>query len=180
MPTPLDELDRSIVALLQEDGRASNVVIARRLGYSEATIRKRLDRLLSSGIVRVAALLDPAKANLTMPIIIGIEVDLVAAQETALQLAALPEVCSVKMVTGAYDVIAEAVLASHDQLLPFLVDRIAVIPGVKRTETLHVLKTVKQACEWELPGPGEGSAGSGASRKPGDVIPGVIVVPSED
>jgi hypothetical protein len=70
------------------------------------------------------------------------------------------------------------VLASHDQLLPFLIDRLAVIPGVKRSETLHVLKTVKQACEWELPGPGEPLAGPRASGKPGEVIPGVIVVPS--
>lgn len=178
MPLTLDELDRSIVAILQEDGRASNVVIARRLGYSEATIRKRLDRLLSSGVIRVAALLDPAKANLTTPIIVGIEVDLVVAQETAEQLAALPEVCSVKMVTGAYDLVVEAVLASHDQLLPFLVDRVAVIPGVKRTETLHVLKTIKQACEWELPMPGGAPSGAQASGRSGDIIPGVIVVPS--
>jgi hypothetical protein len=66
------------------------------------------------------------------------------------------------------------VLASHDQLLPFLVDRVAVIPGVKRTETLHVLKTIKQACEWELPMPGGVPSGAQASG----IIPGVIVVPS--
>lgn len=173
MAQALDELDRSIVAILQRDGRASNVEIARQSGFSEATIRKRLERLLASGIIRVTALLDPAKVNLSMSIVVGIEADLTAAQRIAEQLAALPEVCSVKLVTGAYDLLVDAVLSSNDQLLPFLVDRVATIPGVKRTETLHVLKTVKQACEWEL-----SDGGNAPPRKPGDVIPGTIVVPS--
>jgi len=171
----LDELDRSIVAILQENGRASNVEIARQSGYSEATIRKRLERLLAGGIIRVTALLDPAKVNLTMPIVIGIEADLAASQQIADRLGELPEVCSVKLVTGAYDLLVEAVLSSNDQLLPFLVDKVAVIPGVKRTETMHVLKTVKQACEWGLP--------EGVMATPtwsGDVIPGAIIVPSEE
>jgi Lrp/AsnC family transcriptional regulator for asnA, asnC and gidA len=173
MAQALDELDRSIVVILQGDGRASNVEIARQLGYSEATVRKRLERLLESGVIRVTALLDPAKVNLTMPIVVGIEADLSAAQQIAEHLAALPEVCSVKLVTGAYDLLVDAVLSSNDQLLPFLVDRVAAIPGVKRTETLHVLKTVKQACEWGL-----SDIGDTPPRKPGDVIPGAIVVPS--
>jgi DNA-binding Lrp family transcriptional regulator len=96
------------------------------------------------------------------------------AQRIAEMLAGLPEVCSVRLVTGAYDLLVDALLESPDRLLPFLVDRVAAIPGVKRTETLHVLKTVKQACDWSAP---ERSVGPGPGA-PGDVIPGAIVVPS--
>ena len=42
----LDELDRDIIRALQQDGRRSNVEIARDLGVAESTVRKRLERLL--------------------------------------------------------------------------------------------------------------------------------------
>ena len=42
----MDELDRKIVGILQQDGRASNAKIARQLGVSEGTIRRRLKRLI--------------------------------------------------------------------------------------------------------------------------------------
>ena len=56
----LDQTDRSIVQLLQTDGRRSNVDMARELGLSESTIRKRLERLLSDGELRIASFLNPA------------------------------------------------------------------------------------------------------------------------
>jgi Lrp/AsnC family transcriptional regulator for asnA, asnC and gidA len=174
MTHALDDLDRSIVAVLQQDGRASNVEIARKLGYSEATIRKRLERLFAAGVIRVTALINPAKISFSTMVVVGIEADLSEAQRIAEMLAGLPEVCSVRLVTGAYDLLVDALLESPDRLLPFLVDRVAAIPGVKRTETLHVLKTVKQACDWSAP---ERSVGPGPGA-PGDVIPGAIVVPS--
>lgn len=176
----LDELDRSIVALLQRDGRAPNVVIARELGLSEGTVRKRIKRLLSGGVIRVTAVVDPTRLNLGTPVLISIEADVTRLQEIGECLAAMPEVCSVKLVTGAFDLVAEAALSSSDRLLPFLIDRVAAIPGVKRTETCHVLKDIKQACDWVIPvEPGGGQEESPQrSGRPESVIPGAIVVPS--
>ena len=42
----MDELDRKIIALLQVDGRSSNAKIARAVGVSEGTVRRRLRRLI--------------------------------------------------------------------------------------------------------------------------------------
>ena len=47
----LDEIDRQIVAILQSNGRTANVDIARQLGIAEATVRKRLDRLLGQQVI---------------------------------------------------------------------------------------------------------------------------------
>jgi len=41
----MDETDRSIVGILETNGRASNATIARRVGVSEGTVRRRLKRL---------------------------------------------------------------------------------------------------------------------------------------
>ena len=50
----IDELDRRIILLLQEDGRASNTFLARSAQVSEGTVRRRLKRLIGEGIVKIA------------------------------------------------------------------------------------------------------------------------------
>ncbi|HAJ00941.1 MAG TPA: Lrp/AsnC family transcriptional regulator, partial [Dehalococcoidia bacterium] len=51
----MDELDRRIISLLQMDGRASNAKIAREVGVSEGTVRRRLRRLIQEDVVKVIA-----------------------------------------------------------------------------------------------------------------------------
>lgn len=179
MAHTLDELDRQIIALLQKDGRLSNVEVARTLGLAEGTVRKRLDRLLSAGIMRIMAVTDPAALGLPASILIGIQVELGQLNEVARRLAALPEVLSVDIVTGTYDVIIEAALPSGEHLLSFLIDKVSAIPSVKRTETSHVMQVVKRACDWsitELPG-GQASQSSQTTSPVDQIVPGTIVVP---
>ncbi len=51
----MDELDRGIIELLQLDGRASNAKVAREVGVSEATVRRRLSRLIQQDVLRITA-----------------------------------------------------------------------------------------------------------------------------
>ncbi len=178
MAHPPDEFDRKIIALLQQDGRLSNVEVARSLGLTEGTVRKRLDRLLSDGIIRIMAVADPGTLGLTASVVIGIQTDLGQINEVAQRLAALPEVHCVNIVTGTYDVMIEAVLPTGEHLLSFLIDKLATIPGVKRTETSHVLQVVKRACDWTVPGTSAERLRSVAvPASPADqVVPGAIVV----
>ena len=71
----MDELDRRIIHILQEDGRASNARIARDVGVSEGTVRRRLKRLIQEGVIRVAAFPDPEALGYTTEALIGIQVD---------------------------------------------------------------------------------------------------------
>jgi Lrp/AsnC family transcriptional regulator, regulator for asnA, asnC and gidA len=173
----LDEVDYRIVAFLQKDGRIPNVEIARELGLAEGTVRKRLEWLCASEVIRITAIPDPDKLGLTTRIYIGIEADQAQLQAVAEQLAAIPDIRSVSIATGTYDVIVEAVLPSSSHLLSFLLDKVAGIPGVKRTETCHVLKMVKRARDWMIPNE---HVASSTSRTPPseEVIPGTIIVPS--
>jgi len=181
MTHKLDEWDRRIVSILQRDGRASNVDIARELGLAEATVRKRIERLLESGIIRVRAVADPESLGLTTRMMIAIQTDQTELESVADRLASIQEVLSVSIVTGTYDVIIEVALPSSGQLLSFILDKVVTIPGVKRTDTYHVLKVVKQANMWGLPdqsvaGSGQPSRRSSTSDK--NVVPGSIVIPS--
>jgi DNA-binding Lrp family transcriptional regulator len=151
MSYTLDKLDRQIIALLQRDGRMANVEIARELGVAEGTVRKRLERLAESGIIHITAVVNPSVLTAATPVFVGMEVELQRLDEAAAELAAMPEILRVAIVAGEYDIIVEAVLSSTDQLLPFLRDRLGVVPGVKDTETFQVLELAKWSTEWDIP-----------------------------
>lgn len=151
MPVALDETDLRIVRLLQADGRMSNVDIGRALSMSEATVRKRVDRLLSEKVIRVAALPDLGAVGYPVTTVITLRVELSQIEAVSRALAALPEVRWVAHTTGEYDLILEAAFATDEQLLRFLTAQLAAIPGIRSTSTAHVLRTPKVLADWRLP-----------------------------
>lgn len=155
MTYQIDETDAKIIWLLQEDGRRSNVDIARNVGVSEATVRKRLDRLLSEGIIQVVGMVAPAQVGLPKEIIIFLQVELAQLDEVATKVSQMPETRSLRYTTGEYDMVLEAFFPSDEALFQFLTQRLASIAGVKRTATAHVLRVIKRAEEWRLPLGGE-------------------------
>jgi Lrp/AsnC family transcriptional regulator for asnA, asnC and gidA len=151
MANNLDSVDMQIIRILQENGRASNVQIARQVGVSEATVRKRLDRLVSERVVRITAVPDAGRIGLATVTFIAMDVDLSQLDRIADQLSRLPEVRTIYYTTGESDLILEAWFSSSDELLRFLTHRIASIPGIQRTATSHVLRTMKDGSTWVLP-----------------------------
>ena len=63
----------------------------------------------------------------------------------------LPETRYLGYSAGAHDLVMECFFYSHEHLLHFLRSKIAVIPGVKTTDTSIILKVRKFSYEWELP-----------------------------
>ena len=65
MAEALDELDRNILALIQEDAGLSLDEIARRVGASKTPVWNRIRKMRASGLIRAeVALLDPEKLGL--------------------------------------------------------------------------------------------------------------------
>src|SRR4051794_28220570 len=86
-PGLLDDLDRKIISFLQEDGRASNTQIARALDLTEATIRKRVRRLMSEGVLNIGAMPTPQTVNRMSSVVIGLSVALEFTRDAAERLA---------------------------------------------------------------------------------------------
>ena len=140
----MDELDTKIIALLQEDGRASNAGIARKVGVSEGTVRRRLRRLIQDEYIRVVALLDPGRMGYASEALIGVQVDPDKVDQVSEDLTQLEEVNWVAITTGAYDIFAWATLHSSESLGIFLRTKVGTIPGVRRTETFVNLSMKKR------------------------------------
>ncbi len=147
----LDAIDLKIIAILQQDGRTSNVDIARRVDISEATVRKRLERLLSDGVIRITAVPNAAKIGFSTITFLALSIDLSKVDQIAAQLERVPEVRAIHYTTGESDLVVEAWFPSNDALLHFLTHQIASIPGIRQTATSHVLRTMKDSSEWILP-----------------------------
>lgn len=140
----MDELDRKIIALLQQDGRASNAGIARQVGVSEGTVRRRLKRLVQDEYIKVVALLDPAKMGYHSEALIGVQVDPDKVDQVAENLAKLDEISWVAVTTGSFDIFAWATQVSSEALGVFLRTKVGTIPGVRRTETFVNLAMKKR------------------------------------
>lgn len=146
-----DETDLRIISLLQEDGRMSNVDLARTLMMAEGTVRKRVDRLISERVIRVVALPNPAVVGCPLLAVIMLCVDLAHIESAAQVLKEMPEIRWVAHATGKYDLILEAAFASDEHLRQFLTGSLAGIAGAQGATTAHVLRTVKSLADWRIP-----------------------------
>ncbi|MFN2291558.1 MAG: response regulator [Anaerolineae bacterium] len=151
MPYQLDAIDRQIIRILQVDGRTANVEVARRVGMSEATVRKRLERLVSEGVIHIAAVPNPSKVGLSTVTFITLDVELGLLERIADELAQSTQVRAIYYTTGENNLIVEAWFHSSDDLLQFLTQEIASIRGIQRVTTSHVLRTLKDGRHWVLP-----------------------------
>lgn len=140
----MDELDRKIIDTLQSDGRASNAGIARDVGVSEGTVRRRLKRLVQEEFIQIVAVPDATKMGYDSQALLGVRVDPDKVDQVADDLEGLDEIRWAVVTTGSYDVFAWANLPSAEDLGIFLRTKVGVIPGVRRTEAFLDLSNRKR------------------------------------
>ena len=146
-PMQLDDVSKAIIEQLQTDGRRSYAEIGKAVGLSEAAVRQRVQKLTDSGVMQVVAVTDPMQLGFYRQAMIGIR----ATGDTtkvAEQLAAIPAIDYVVLTAGSFDVLAEVVCESDEDLIELLNHRIRAIEGVLSTETFVYLKLQKQFYNW--------------------------------
>jgi Lrp/AsnC family transcriptional regulator for asnA, asnC and gidA len=147
----LDDLDRAIIGQLQDNGRRSNVAIARALRVTETTVRHRIERLISQGFIRITAVIDHRKTAYRVDVVILAEADRDRFLEVAERIARYPNVVYTGLTAGRYDLLIEALFESDEELLDFLTRKLGRSTGIRRSEVYHVLRTVKINYDWKVP-----------------------------
>lgn len=147
----LDKLDREIVRKLQLDGRMPFVQLAKELGVTEGTIRRKVGRLVQDGLIRFVAVADPFAMGFDTPAIISIKAETSRVMEVAEELGKLPGVRFVALATGSFDIIVEGYWASNRHLSTFLTTELSKVKGILEYSTSLVLKIVKQSYDWGDP-----------------------------
>ncbi len=146
-PHVLDDVAKSIIEQLQQDGRRSYAAIGKAVGLSEAAVRQRVQRLTESGVMQIVAVTDPLQLGFDRQAMIGLNVE-GALEPVAEALAAMDEIDYVVITAGGFDLLCEVVCESDAQLLELLSNRIRAVPGVRSTQTFMYLKLAKQTYSW--------------------------------
>jgi Lrp/AsnC family transcriptional regulator for asnA, asnC and gidA len=112
----LDDVSKAIIEELQQDGRKPYAAIGKVVGLSEAAVRQRVQRLLDHGVMQIVAVTDPLELGFARQAMIGIraegDVELIADE-----LANMVELEYVVITAGSFDILAEVVCESDEQLL---------------------------------------------------------------
>jgi Lrp/AsnC family transcriptional regulator for asnA, asnC and gidA len=150
-PFEIDPLDRRIISALQEQARVSNADLARRFRVGEATVRRRIDRLLSSGAIRIVAVPSPEIIGYSISALIGLSCEPRFLEAVGDAISDLPETRYLAYSTGSFDVIFEAFFRSQKDLFEFLTAKLGAVPGITRSETAVMLHVRQFSFEWEIP-----------------------------
>ena len=140
MKEHLDEIDRNLIALLQENARYPVATLARKLDLARTTVQARLERLESTGVVQgyTVRLGDHIRAPIRATALVSIEPRTTPA--VLARLKSLPQVRRVHTTSGRFDLIV-TIEAETTEGLDDTLDRIGEAKGVNSSESLIHLST---------------------------------------
>ncbi|MBH0114241.1 Lrp/AsnC family transcriptional regulator [Novosphingobium sp. YJ-S2-02] len=144
---PLDEFDRAIIAVLQEDARMPVAQVAERVSLSATPVSRRIKRLEEEGIITgYQPVLDPRRLGLELDAYVLINLDAHSdANIERFEQAILdsPYVIACHAVTGDMDYLVHVVARDVEHLSQITLKSLLRIPGVRDVKSIIVLETVK-------------------------------------
>ncbi|WP_419905577.1 Lrp/AsnC ligand binding domain-containing protein [Kiloniella sp.] len=143
----LDRIDRNILRVLQEDGRISNVELARQVNLSPTPCLERVRRLEQSNYIKgYMAWLNPVKINASLLVYVQITLEKTtsaAFEEFKRSMLQIPEVLECHMVSGGFDYLIKVRAADMAEYRGILGDKLAATAGVSQTHSYVVMEEVK-------------------------------------
>lgn len=144
----LDEKDSAILDELMKDSRKTTKAIARELDIPRATVHDRIVKMEQKGVIkRYTAVPDYAQLGLGVSAFILVQFEPekgISQRETAEDIASLPGIFEVQMISGEYDMLLKVRGASMEEIGKLVIDRLREVKGVARTLTCAVFTTVKE------------------------------------
>ena len=135
----LDRIDRGILRLLQQDGRASIRSVAERVHVSRANAYARISRMVEDGVIRgFTARVDHERAGQGASAYITLKIVQNSWRTVRGQLLELPGVEHIALVSGEFDVLLLVHTVDNRALRELVLNRIQSIPEVLGTHTLLV------------------------------------------
>ena len=140
----MDKLNKNIIEILKSDGRIPNAEIARNLGVSEGTIRRRIKIMIEEKVLNVYAAPDPKKTGYNEEALIGIQVDPNKLDQVGESIAEHEYATWVSRTTGGFDIFTWVTVPDSKELTNFLTYFLGNLEGVNKTETFISLDILKR------------------------------------
>lgn len=152
----MDEIDRKILAELQQDGRLTVTELADRVRLTPAPCHRRLRELERAGVITgYRAVLDPAAVGLGFEALVSVtmdreDADTIAAFEAAL--VAVPEIRHAERLFGDPDYLLRVVAVDLNDYATLRDQKLATLPGVQRITSTIVMRRIVDNRPLPLPG----------------------------
>ncbi|MEO6519404.1 MAG: Lrp/AsnC family transcriptional regulator [Pseudoxanthomonas sp.] len=144
----LDRTDLLLLALLQEDGRATNADIATQVNLSPSACLRRVQRLEAAGVIQgYAAMVDPKRVGLGLQAFVRVQLEKHGQPGLETFVAGVnswDEVVACHALTGDMDYLLQVVVQDLEHFSRFLLDKLINATGVADVNSSFVLRTVKQ------------------------------------
>ncbi len=148
-PDDLDRIDLRILAVLQRDGRISNLKLAEAVSLSATAVLARVQRLTKEGyITGYEARLNPQKLGAAMLVFIEVLLDRTTPNvfdEFKAAVQVRPEIMECHMVAGGFDYLVKIRVADMNHYRHFAGEALWQLPGVRETRTYAVMEEVKSS-----------------------------------
>jgi len=139
----LDEVDKKLIAQLQADGRATLQEMAKAIGFTSMGTKKRLEKLIKNGTVKVSALVNPEALKLH-PAIVMLEMESAEAMQKLLErFKDCPRVVHIFKTIGGYNLIALVVAETQETLESISMEKCSLrcSKGIRRSEFYPISDT---------------------------------------
>lgn len=150
----LDRIDLKLLALLQQDGRASNLKLSEAVALSPTAVLARVQRLTRDGyILGYEARLDPARLGAGMLVFVEVLLDRTTPNVFEQFRAAVqvhPQIMECHMVAGGFDYLLKLRVADMQAYRDFAGAALWQLPGVRETRTYAVMEEVKSSTRLNL------------------------------
>jgi len=142
----MDTLDYRILDMLQHDGRATQLEIARAINLSQPATAERIRKLEDRGVITgYTARVDATKLGKDITAFIGVTIEHPKYFEGfAKKVLELPEILEAHRVAGQDSYILKVKTSNTKSLDQLLVETLRTIEGVTRTHTTIVLTSIKE------------------------------------
>lgn len=144
----MDALDREILFQLQQDGRLSNVELAKRVGLTPPPCLRRVKRLEDAGVITgYRARVDPAAAGRAVEVMVAVEIgvnNLRTIEEFEETVEAYDEVVEFLRMFGRPDYFIRVAVPDHDAYERFLITKVMGHPAVSRVDSHLTMKHLKE------------------------------------
>jgi len=140
----IDSMSIAIIKHLYGDGRKPYSIIAEELSITENTVRSRVNKLQSDGVLEIAGLINPDALPGHQMILAALKMSTVELGAKAEELSRLRGVISVSVVTGRYDLLAYVLLHpdADFSLLDFFSKELSRIEEIQDVETFVVYEGI--------------------------------------
>jgi DNA-binding Lrp family transcriptional regulator len=143
----LDSIDRRLLAELQDEGRVTNVDLARRVGLTAPPCLRRVRALEEGGVIRgYHADLDASSLGFTITVFAMVSLKSQAEEDLRAfenHIKSLPEVRECHMLNGEIDFILKIVSKDLQSFQEFLTSKLTPAPNVASVKTSLTIRTAK-------------------------------------